>query len=52
MKVVFHPEVEDEFVDAISYYEDCEPGLGLDFSSEVAVAIKNATGLSGNLANG
>ncbi|MEN8254505.1 MAG: type II toxin-antitoxin system RelE/ParE family toxin [Verrucomicrobiota bacterium] len=41
MKVIFHPEVEDEFVDAISYYESCEPGLGIDFSREVAVAIQN-----------
>ncbi len=47
MSVVFHPEVEDEFVDAISYYENCESGLGLDFSREVAVAIKNAVDYPG-----
>jgi hypothetical protein len=26
----FHPEAEMEFLDAIAYYEDCEPGLGED----------------------
>jgi hypothetical protein len=35
MKYVFHPEAEVEFVAAIDYYEDCEPGLGYDFAIEV-----------------
>jgi hypothetical protein len=35
MKYVFHPEAEVEFVAAIDYYEDCEPGLGYDFVIEV-----------------
>ena len=42
MNVIFHPEVENEFIDAISYYENCDSGLGLDFSHEIAVAIRNA----------
>jgi hypothetical protein len=35
MKYSFHPEVEDEFNEAITYYEDCSVGLGLDLSLEV-----------------
>jgi hypothetical protein len=31
MKYVFHPEAEVEFVAAIDYYEDCEPGSRLRF---------------------
>lgn len=42
MKFSFHPEADDEFMDAISYYEDCEIGLGLDFSREVYATIQNA----------
>lgn len=30
----FHPEAEDEFIEAVAYYEDGDPGLGLDFSRE------------------
>ena len=41
MNVIFHPEVEDEFVAAIAYYENCEAGLGMDFSREISVAIQN-----------
>ncbi len=35
MTFYFHPEAEAEFVGAISYYEDHEPGLGEEFSLEV-----------------
>lgn len=35
MNFSFHPEAEHEFIEAAAYYEDCEPGLGLDFSREV-----------------
>lgn len=28
MTFSFHPEAEEEFLDAVAYYEDCEPGLG------------------------
>jgi hypothetical protein len=35
MKFDFHPEAEKEFLAAISYYEECEPRLGEDFSLEI-----------------
>ncbi len=41
MTFVFHPEAETEFHAAIDYYEECEAGLGLDFSIEVFTAIQN-----------
>lgn len=43
MSFSFHPEAEKEFVEAIEYYEDCEPGLGYDFSLEVYATIQNTT---------
>ena len=42
MNFPFHPEADEEFVEGISYYESCEPGLGLDFAREVNAAIRNA----------
>jgi len=42
MTFAFHPEAEKEFLHSISYYEDCEPGLGIDFAREVQASIKNA----------
>jgi len=42
MIFAFHPEAEHEFIEAAAYYEDCEPGLGLDFSREVFATIQNA----------
>jgi hypothetical protein len=27
MKVAFHPDAEGEFLDALGYYESCQPGL-------------------------
>jgi hypothetical protein len=41
MKYGFHPEADEEFVDAIEYYEGCEPGLGYDFAIEVHSTIEN-----------
>ncbi len=41
MKYAFHPEAEAEFLDAIDYYEECEPGLGYDFAIEVHASIKS-----------
>ena len=41
MTFSFHPEAEDEFVDAVGYYEDCDFGLGIDFSREVYATIQN-----------
>jgi hypothetical protein len=42
MNFSFHPEADGEFGEGIAYYEDCEPGLGLDFSREVYATIQNA----------
>jgi len=41
MKFDFHPEAETEFLEAIGYYEDCDEGLGEDFSLEVNSAVQN-----------
>jgi len=41
MTFSFHPEAKDEFNEAIEYTEDCEPGLGYDFSIEVHAATQN-----------
>lgn len=42
MSFSFHPEAEEEFLVAVAYYEDCEPGLGLDLTREVHATIRNA----------
>jgi plasmid stabilization system protein ParE len=42
MTFSFHPEADEEFIEAVAYYEDCESGLGLDFSREVYASIQNA----------
>jgi toxin ParE1/3/4 len=42
MTFSFHPEADEEFIDAVEYYEDCEIGLGLDLSREVYATIQNA----------
>lgn len=39
MSFSFHPEAENEFNEAIDYYEDIEPGLGYDFAIEVHSTI-------------
>jgi len=41
MKIVFHPDAEAEFLAAVDYYEDCKPGLGIDFALEVNSIIAN-----------
>ena len=41
MTVVFHPEAEEEFTEAINYYEACKTGLGMDFPREVAMTVQN-----------
>lgn len=41
MTFSFHPEAEEEFNQAIEYYENNAPGLGYDFSIEVYSAIQN-----------
>lgn len=40
MKYFFHKSAEAEFDNAISYYEGCRQGLGLDFAEEVFAAIE------------
>ena len=35
MKYRFHPLAVEELTDSIDYYEDNNPGLGLEFSKEV-----------------
>lgn len=40
MTFSFHPEAEAEFNETIEYYEECEEGLGCDFSIEVFDAIQ------------
>lgn len=35
----FHPEAEQELLQAVSYYENCRPGLGIEFSHEVYQSI-------------
>lgn len=35
----FHPDAEQEFLQAIDYYEECKPGLGEEFSLEILAAI-------------
>ncbi len=39
MNVLFHPDAELEFNEAIDYYEAIEDGLGYDFSLEIASTI-------------
>ena len=40
MKYSFHPEARIEFLEAIAYFEDCKPGLGIEFSQEVFSTIQ------------
>lgn len=41
MNFSFHPEAETELNEAIQYYEECEAGLGFDFSIEVFASIQH-----------
>ena len=41
MKYLFHPEAERELLSAVDYYENCEQGLGYDFTLEVSLTIQN-----------
>jgi plasmid stabilization system protein ParE len=38
MKLEFHPQAEEEFLEAVSYYEVRMPGLGERFAAEVRTA--------------
>lgn len=44
MSFFFHPEAEEEFNQAIDYYEYIERGLGYDFALEVYSTITRAVG--------
>ena len=39
MRFHFHPEADKEFDEVVRYYEDCQPGLGLDFAEEMYATI-------------
>ena len=39
MRFFFHEDAEAEFNKAVDYYEECRPGLGLEFAQEVYAAI-------------
>lgn len=41
MKFLFHPEAERELNQAVDYYNNCQPYLGLDFLREVYISIQN-----------
>ncbi|NCA86776.1 MAG: type II toxin-antitoxin system RelE/ParE family toxin [Clostridia bacterium] len=40
MKYFFHPEAKDELLKSVDYYEDCQEGLGLEFSQQVFLGIQ------------
>lgn len=42
MNYAFHPDAEVELNEAIEWYEAREPGLGLDFATQVHAAIQRA----------
>lgn len=39
MRFSFHPDADAEFNSAVAYYEQCQPGLGLEFAEEVYATI-------------
>jgi plasmid stabilization system protein ParE len=39
MNFFFHPKAEQEFDEAVRYYEDCQPGLGIEFAEEVYATV-------------
>ncbi|HQU78499.1 MAG TPA: type II toxin-antitoxin system RelE/ParE family toxin [Azonexus sp.] len=45
MNTLFHPEAEAELNAAIDWYEERQPGLGLDLAAEVQAAIERAVQL-------
>ncbi len=40
MNYSFHPEAKEEFLESISYFEECRLGLGLEFSKEIFSTIQ------------
>ena len=43
MRFYFHPDANAEFHRAVEYYEQCQPGLGLEFAEEVYATIARIT---------
>jgi len=41
MTFSFHPEAYAELFNSINHYEECETGLGYDFSIEVYASVQN-----------
>jgi len=39
MKFYFHPDAKEELDGATAYYEQCQPGLGLEFAEEAYATI-------------
>lgn len=39
MNCVFHPKAAEELNAAVTYYEDCQPGLGIEFAEETYATI-------------
>jgi len=42
MNFSFHPDAENEFNNAIDYYEEIAPGLGYDFAMEAYATIRRS----------
>ena len=40
ISVVFDPDAQAEFLEAVQYYEDCQPGLGRRFRMNVEAAVQ------------
>jgi plasmid stabilization system protein ParE len=38
--VSFHPAAEQEYLEAVDYYEEREPGLGSEFAAELVSAVE------------
>ena len=39
MNFFFHPKAAEELNEAVQYYEQCQPGLGLEFTEEIYATI-------------
>jgi hypothetical protein len=47
----FHPEAEEEFIEAASFYDKVEPSLGEEFALEVLAALRQRPVLSKRMAD-